>query len=239
MTEADGARNKTENSSAQSIVWPNIYWLHLGANLPKKRDKSVSNEVNMKNIANLQQKISQFPTFLTVGTLEPRKGHYQALQAFENLWKRGIQVNWVIVGKEGWKVKSLIKELSTHAELNNRLFWFEKTSDMVLSRLYQTVNACLVTSEAEGFGLPLIEAAQYNSPLLVRDIPVFREVAGDHAMYFSGNNPKDLERALEQWLACWRQNTVVPSTHLSYSTWKESAQNLVKIIVNHEKTIKN
>lgn len=223
-------------SSLNNSALPHIYWLHLGANLPQKSDKSAPEEKSMQNFMNLQEKILKFPTFLTVGTLEPRKGHYQALQAFENLWKRGIEVNWVIVGKVGWKVESLIKQLSTHSELNNRLFWFEKTSDTVLSCLYQQVQACLVASEAEGFGLPLIEAAQYDRPLLVRDLPVFREVAGEHAMYFSGNEPKHLEDALEKWLACWRQNTVVPATHLPYLTWKDSCQNLVKIILNHEKT---
>ena len=38
-----------------------------------------------------------------VGTLEPRKGYLQALDAFERLWEQGVEVNLVIVGREGWK----------------------------------------------------------------------------------------------------------------------------------------
>ena len=37
-----------------------------------------------------------------VGTLEPRKG-YQALAAFTELWNKGVELNLVIVGREGWQ----------------------------------------------------------------------------------------------------------------------------------------
>jgi len=35
-------------------------------------------------------------------------------------------------------------------------------------------------------------AAQHQLPIIARDIPVFREVAGDYAFYFSGENADDL-----------------------------------------------
>ena len=33
---------------------------------------------------------------------------------------------------------------------------------------------------------PLIEAAKCERPIIARDIPVFREIAGEHAYFFSG-----------------------------------------------------
>ena len=42
-------------------------------------------------------------------------------------------------------------------------------------------------SRGEGFGLPLIEAAQHKLPIFARDIPVFREVAGENAFFFQSN----------------------------------------------------
>ena len=66
--------------------------------------------------------------------------------------------------------------------------------------------SCLISpSEGEGFGLPLIEAAQHATPIIARDIPVFREVAGDHAFYFDGLEASALADAIHQWLALWRQ----------------------------------
>ena len=48
------------------------------------------------------EKLSSKPTFLIVSTIEPRKGHIQTIQSFEELWKTD-DINLVIVGKEGWK----------------------------------------------------------------------------------------------------------------------------------------
>ena len=213
---------------------PAVYWLHLGADLPKRITRECDSEEE-KNFSILLEKMLQHPTLLTVGTIEPRKGHQQTLEAFNNLWKKGIEVNWVIVGRTGWEVKSLVQSLHKHPELDNRLFWFEQTSDKVLRTLYSKVHGCLIASEAEGFGLPLIEAAQYNQPLLVRDIAVFREVAGDYAMYFSGNEPSHIEKAIEKWLESWRAKKLISTANMPYLTWKGSAQQLTKIIVEHEK----
>lgn len=223
-----------KNNAVQNS--PEVYWLHLGANLPKKVS---NNQKEVENFLPVLNKILASPTFLTVGTLEPRKGHQQGLRAFENLWKRGVDVNWVIVGKEGWEVKSLIQQLREHPELNKRLFWLERAPDVILDCLYKKTQACLVTSEAEGFGLPLIEATQYERPLLVRDIPVFREVAGEYATYFAGKEPQNLEEAIEQWLEALKKNTIIPSTNMPYLTWKESSQQLVSIILAHEKARKS
>jgi glycosyltransferase involved in cell wall biosynthesis len=122
----------------------------------------------------LQQRIS----FLMVGTIEPRKGHNQILETFEILWKDGLDLRLVFVGKQGWMVDQLIKKIQTHSELNKKLYWFQEASDNLLSRMYSTCSCLIAASYAEGFGLPLVEAAQYKLPLLVRDIPVFLEIAG-------------------------------------------------------------
>ena len=141
-------------------------------------------------------------SFLTVGTLEPRKGHLQTLAAFELLWQEQIDVNLVIVGKKGWMVDALAERINTHAELGKRLFWLDGISDEYLESIYKA-SACLVSaSEGEGFGLPLIEAAKQGIPILARDLPVFREVAGDHAFYFTGLSAEDLALAVKDWLSC-------------------------------------
>ena len=49
-------------------------------------------------------------------------------------------------------------------------------------------------SEGEGFGLPVAEAAWYGCPLLLRDIPVFRELADGHATFFTGLAPSDSQQ---------------------------------------------
>jgi hypothetical protein len=93
-----------------------------------------------------------------------------------------------IVGRPGWTVEELIEKLGRHPSLRTRLFWFEDVSDEYLHRIYRSC------SEGEGFGLPLIEAAQHKLLILARDLPVFREVADGHASFFNGCRLRRLPR---------------------------------------------
>jgi len=171
------------------------------------------------------------PTFLMVGTVEPRKGHAQALAAFELLWSQGVDVNLVIAGKQGWMVEPLAQRLHGHAERDARLFWLGGVADDVLLALYAGASALLAASEGEGFGLPLIEAARHGIPIVARGLPVFREVAGDHAHYFDGVAACDLARALADWLALWRAGKAPSSAGMPCLSWDASARQAMQAIV--------
>ena len=135
-----------------------------------------------------------------VGTIDLRKGYAQALAAFEALWAEGFDVKLVIVGQPSWNVETLVKRLMNHPESGRRLFWFGRADDMFLAALYKSCTVLLAASEAEGFGLPLVEAAQRGLPIIARDVPVFREIAGDNVFYFSGLTAEALADALKDWL---------------------------------------
>lgn len=168
--------------------------------------------------------ISLSPSFLMVGTLEPRKAHEQVLKAFEHLWAtQNLQANLVIVGKQGWLVDELAQKLRCHPENGKRLFWLERASDEYLERLY-AASACLIAaSEGEGFGLPLIEAARHKLPIIARDLPVFREVAGAHAFYFDGDNSAVAQAVLE-WLRLFEEGRHPSSGAMPFLTWQQSAE---------------
>jgi glycosyltransferase involved in cell wall biosynthesis len=174
------------------------------------------------------------PTLLMVGTIEPRKGHAQALAAIESLWKEGIQLNLVIVGKEGWRSHDLVRRLRRHPQRNKQLFWLERASDALLMQLYAQSTALLAASYAEGFGLPLIEAAHYGLPIIARDIPVFHEVAGDFAFYFPNTDSAALADSLRHWLQLHAEGKAPPSKDMPYLTWAQSTQQLLKVILEND-----
>ena len=169
--------------------------------------------------------------FLMVGTLEPRKGHAQALGAFDSLWEAGHAVNLVIVGKQGWLVDRLVDRINSHPRLNVRLYWFQSATDEFLEKLYTSAICLLVPSEGEGFGLPLIEAAYFNLPIIARDLPVFKEIAGESAFYFSGTSPESLALAVEAWSTCFQGGTHPSSAQIPRLTWKQSTQQLLRAIL--------
>jgi glycosyltransferase involved in cell wall biosynthesis len=172
------------------------------------------------------------PTFLMVGTLEPRKGHAQALDAMERLWARGVDANLAIVGQPGWLMDAFAERLRSHPEHGRRLHWLARASDASLRAMYRDSTALLVASEAEGFGLPLIEAARHGLPVIARDLPVFREVAGAHASWFAGYGAEALADALQSWLAAWRRGDAPGSDGMRWIDWRESTRQLLACVLS-------
>jgi glycosyltransferase involved in cell wall biosynthesis len=201
--------------------------LHLGADIENTRPPSDFSEKNAAMLAPIEGKFY----FLMVGTVEPRKGHAQALEAIERLWAQDEHVALAIVGKRGWMVEPLVTRLRHHPEAGRRLFWFDNASDEVLGQLYRKASALLMASEGEGFGLPIIEAARHGVPVIARDLPVFREVAGEHAFYFSATDGHELADALREWLALYRRGEAPSVAGMPILTWAESTRQLLDVIL--------
>ncbi|TYO96591.1 glycosyltransferase [Desulfallas thermosapovorans] len=205
-----------------------IGWFHLGADI----DASLPTRGLPDRFDAQLAQLRTLPSVLMVGTVEPRKGHSQALAAFERLWAQGMEANLVIVGKQGWMVEELAGRLQNHPELGKRLFWYQGISDEALLKLYETATGVLIASEGEGFGLPLIEAARHCRPILARDIPVFREVAGDYASYFSADTPEELAEALREWLIALQSGTVPFPEGMPWQTWADSTKQIVELLTD-------
>jgi glycosyltransferase involved in cell wall biosynthesis len=169
-------------------------------------------------------------TFLMVGTLEPRKGHELALDAIESLWGHGKDVTLVFVGRAGWKIERLIARLENHPRIGKQLFWLDAISDEYLREVYMASSALLALSSAEGFGLPLVEAAHFRLPLIVRNIPVFREICDEAATYFNGSSSDELQTLLNNWLKERDAGKCRYPDNMEVLSWSDSAQQLMSAI---------
>jgi hypothetical protein len=193
-------------------------WFHLGGDFAEPAHAEPLPELAERRM------------ILHVSQVWARKGHEQTLKAFEALWVAGVDANYVIVGHPGYGVDGLIERLRSHPERGKRLHWFEDCDDAVLARLYATADGVLVPSEAEGFGLPLIEAIHHDRPVLCRDLPVFRELAGDQVRYFEGLDAAALAAALRSWLVDLASGAARPATGVRLLSWQESAVQLLSAI---------
>jgi O-antigen chain-terminating methyltransferase len=206
---------------------PIINWFHLGADI----DNSLPSKGLPENSEIVLKKIKSKISFLMVGTIEPRKGINQALLAFETLWNENVDINLVIVGKEGWMVDELIKKISNHSELNKRLFWLNSISDEYLEKIYESSSCLLAASEGEGFGLPLIEVAQKKLSIIARNTPVFKEVASEFAYYFENNNdPEILIAAIKKWITLYKNNEHPKSDNMPWLTWEKCSKKILDFI---------
>lgn len=173
---------------------------------------------------------------LMVGTIEPRKGYADALDAMDVLWDNNDEMSLVIVGKPGWKTIKLQERLLTHKQAGEKLFWLKNISDQTLQKLYEISNGVLVTSYGEGFGLPIVEAMYYGKSLLVRDIPVFREVTAKYESVGFFNPKKEL--LVDKIIHCCHQHLQyikMPAIHIP--TWHESVLELNTLFsINQQKS---
>jgi glycosyltransferase involved in cell wall biosynthesis len=229
---ADDLKAYVDRAKPDRINPIRIEWFHLGADM----NNSIPTLGVPNDAGETLDLIKSRLSLLMVGTIEPRKGYMQAIEAFSLLWDQGIEVNLVIVGKEGWQalpdgmrrtIPSIVNRLRTHPQRGKRLIWLEGISDEYLEMVYVASSCLLAASEGEGFGLPLIEAAQKGLPVLARDIPVFREVAGEHASYFNGSDPAKLAEAVKAWLANpQRHQLAVKHNPMPWLTWPEATERL-------------
>lgn len=203
-----------------------ISWAHIGADI----GASVPSRGVDESIKRVIKTWYGSPVFLMVGTVEPRKGQGQALDAFENLWAAGANDHLVIVGGQGWRMEAFAQRLRSHPEFGKRLFWFSGISDEMLDAVYAASSVLLAASFGEGFGLPLIEAAQHGLSILARDLPVFHEVAGEAAVYFDAPDADALVRAIVAWSERARNGDLPDVRRLQHLTWSESTSRLLAAI---------
>ena len=83
-----------------------------------------------------------------------------------------------------------------------------------------------MASIGEGFGLPLVEAAQNRLPIIARDIPVFREVLGDNAVFFSNTEENSLTKAIEMWISSYDQGDINAGFDIPVFSWKQNVDKL-------------
>lgn len=205
-----------------------IKWFHLGADTQASKPTKGLPENAEQVLARLRESTS----FLAVGTIEPRKGHQQLLDAFDALWMEGIRSNLVIVGKLGWMMDDVANNLRNHPQYGKQLFWLESISDEYLEAVYAACNVLIVASEGEGFGLPLVEAARHGLAVLARDLPVFQEVAGAGASFFADSrDPKAIQKAVALHLKAERK--IVP-TKAPWKTWASSSEDLAQCVIGQD-----
>ena len=174
--------------------------------------------------------------YLMVSTIEPRKNHTYLLDAFDQLWVRGIHANLIIVGRVGWQVEGLMQRMLTHPQLNQQLFLLHDLTDAELSYCYTHATALVFPSVVEGFGLPVIEALQHKLPVIVSDIPIHREVGGDIAMYVDLQSVSDLVaqiKAIEDFGIDVSHQ--VPDNY-QWLSWEEATAHLLQKLLKMQKS---
>lgn len=161
-------------------------------------------------------------SYISVGTLEPRKGHDLILDAFERLWAGGSHARLTFVGRRGWGVDALWQRCRDLMDQGMPFRLIDDADDTMLAHLLAQSSAAIVASEVEGFGLPVVEALGCDLPVIASDIPVFREIASGAVSFFDPANAAALAGSI---LAFERDPAPMRAAarRFTWPTWQEAA----------------
>ncbi len=196
---------------------PALGWFHLGADFSAPQTAAARDEI--------RRLFDDRAVFLSVGTIEPRKGYGVTLDAFELIWSKGLECRFVIFGQKGWLSSALQKRILTHPEYGLRLHWFADASDAEVLFAYKNAHCVIQSSITEGFGLPLIEASAAGAPVIAADIEVFREIAADDVIYYTPFDSEDLAKKIETSL--FEQPK---AASIKYLGWDDSLRQMIAML---------
>ncbi|PYY40836.1 MULTISPECIES: glycosyltransferase family 1 protein [unclassified Curtobacterium] len=115
---------------------------------------------------------------LAVGTLEPRKGLDHLIRAMAHP-EAPTDVPLVIAGPDGWGDVDVVETAERAGLSADRVKILGRIDDADLATVYDRATVFVFPSLAEGFGLPVVEAMSFGTPVIHSDDPAVREVASD------------------------------------------------------------
>ncbi len=120
-------------------------------------------------------------------------------------------------------------ELQAQVPKNAEVVFHNGISDKEYAELLVNKAALVTASLAEGFGLPIVEAMAVGVPVVVSDIPIFHEVAGNSALYFEPKDAKEFAEKVKQLDSTAERAKLIEHgiKQAQTFTWKDSAQTLL------------
>lgn len=121
---------------------------------------------------------------LTVSSLDPRKNLSRLVEAFKSLHLTDCKLMVVGAGNKVFGAVDGLETSDAQVELLGYL------NDEQIVEYYSNALAFVYPSLYEGFGIPVLEAMHFGTPVIAADIPPLHEVCQDAAVYC---NPYDTQ----------------------------------------------
>jgi glycosyltransferase involved in cell wall biosynthesis len=174
------------------------------------------------------------PYFLFVGSKEPRKNLRRLLEAYlQYRTNSSLPIDLVIAGSCEWGDFSVNKFILAN-DLHASVHVIENADDTVLRALYANAHALVMVALYEGFGLPLVEAMQWNLPLIASNNSAVAEIAGDAALLV---DPCDVDaiaealRRMEEDSAIRSELALLSGIRGMQFSWKQAAAETMALIL--------
>jgi len=112
------------------------------------------------------------------------------------------------------------------------LEFHDGVSDADYALLLESAHALVHASLDEGFGIPLVEAMSVGTPIVVSDIPIFREIGGSAGIYADPHDPVAFASAVKilDSSADWMRHSTAAREQATLFDWDRSADVLYEVL---------
>jgi len=162
------------------------------------------------------------PFLLYVGSRQRYKNFHRLLLAYKQ-WARCAESDLVVVGAPRTLADCMAEDL---AGPGGMVHYVGPVSDEELRALYALAGCFVYPSLCEGFGIPVLEAMACGCPLCLSDIPPFREVAGECAVFFDPYSQAAMHAAFDRSLEQGRADELsdAAQAQLAKFSWDACAE---------------
>ena len=117
-------------------------------------------------------------------------------------------------------------------EVVSRITFANGVSESKYQQLLDESFALVTASKDEGFGIPVIEAMSRSIPVVISDMPIFREVAGEAGIFFDPKRSSDFRETVMSLLPgdAWRHASQKALEQSKLYDWNESARQLLSVV---------
>lgn len=189
------------------------------------RERNFSEEelLSVRKKYNLPEKF-----FLYIGTHQPRKNLSLLIEGFAKIKDRLSGVKLVLAGnKNARNFDRQIEETIKKLHIQEEVIFTGYIKEEDKPALFKLAHVFVFPSLYEGFGIPLLEAMSQKTPVLASDIPSFREIAGDGALFFNSQDLDDFSEKLYNVFvsANTRENLInAGCKRAGFFSWEKTAQ---------------
>lgn len=110
------------------------------------------------------------------------------------------------------------------------IVFHDGASDEEYLSVLRSATALATASYDEGFGIPLVEAMGVGTPVVVSDIPIFREIGGEAAEYFDPASPSAVAAAVRRVEGRWQEASQQSIARAGRFRWQDSAEQVVRAV---------
>ncbi|MCL2589546.1 MAG: glycosyltransferase family 4 protein [Betaproteobacteria bacterium] len=171
------------------------------------------------------------PFLLMVGGRHPHKNVVETLD-MSHYWKKNYRL--VIVSCNQGSYRRMLEQKVLDLNLTDRVEFKDYLTHAELLHLYQGATALLYPSRIEGFGIPPLEALACGTPVIVSDIPVFREVLGEAAQFVKLGNRPSWDEAIQSLAtpSIVKERLAAGQALLSKLTWNNAVNALENALLS-------